>query len=128
MTNYAINKDNASFKADASADATTGHKRTLDSVLLRLARDGVDVEALNAQMRDIVVKTLISVQPDLYHHYRTSQPSDIYNNMCFEILGFDVLIDENAKPWLLEINHAPSFATDSDLDQEVKSKVIKDTF
>ena len=128
MTNYAINKDNASFKADASADATTGHKRTLDSVLLRLARDGVDVEALNAQMRDIVVKTLISVQPDLYHHYRASQPSDIYNNMCFEILGFDILIDKTGKPWLLEVNHAPSFNCDTALDAKVKRHLIHDTF
>ena len=48
--------------------------------------------------------------------------------MCFEVLGFDVLIDSNAKPWLLEVNQAPSFATDSDLDYDVKSSVISDTF
>jgi D-alanine-D-alanine ligase-like ATP-grasp enzyme len=48
--------------------------------------------------------------------------------MCFEVLGFDVLIDSDAKPWLLEVNQAPSFATDSDLDYDVKSSVISDTF
>ena len=48
--------------------------------------------------------------------------------MSFEVLGFDVLIDQNAKPWLLEVNQAPSFATDSSsLDQQVKHKVILDT-
>lgn len=47
--------------------------------------------------------------------------------MCFELLGFDVLIDQNGKPWLLEVNQAPSFATDSDLDHQVKHKVISDT-
>jgi tubulin polyglutamylase TTLL6/13 len=120
LTNYAINKDNANYHADARADATTGHKRSLNSIFVRLAREGVDVEALKAKMRDMIVKTLISVQPDLVHHYRTSQPSDIYNNMCFEILGFDVLIDKKGAPWLLEVNHAPSFNCDTALDASVK--------
>ena len=46
--------------------------------------------------------------------------------MCFEILGFDVLIDENLKPWLIEINHAPSFSTDTPLDFKMKKDVIAD--
>lgn len=128
LTNYAINKDNANYKADQSADATTGHKRSLDSIFVRLAKDGIDVENLKAQMRDMIVKTLISIQPDLVHHYRTSQPSDIYNNMCFEILGFDVLVDKNGTPWLLEVNHAPSFNCDTALDAQVKRNLVHDTF
>jgi|TARA_B110000285_G_scaffold234508_1_gene311741 tubulin polyglutamylase TTLL6/13 len=48
------------------------------------------------------------------------------NSMCFEILGFDVLIDEKLKPWLIEINHAPSFATDTPLDFKMKKDVIAD--
>ena len=46
--------------------------------------------------------------------------------MCFEILGFDVLIDEKLKPWLIEINHAPSFATDTPFDFKIKKDVIAD--
>ena len=46
--------------------------------------------------------------------------------MCFEILGFDVLIDEKLKPWLIEINHAPSFATDTPFDWKIKKDVIAD--
>jgi hypothetical protein len=46
--------------------------------------------------------------------------------MCFEILGFDVLIDEKLKPWLIEINHAPSFSTDTPLDFKMKKDIIAD--
>jgi tubulin polyglutamylase TTLL6/13 len=93
-----------------------------------MGREGIDIEQLKAKMRDMIVKTLISIQPDLVHHYRTSQPSDIYNNMCFEILGFDVLIDNKGGPWLLEVNHAPSFNCDTALDAHVKRKLLHDTF
>mmetsp|Transcript_9425 Transcript_9425/g.23908 ORF Transcript_9425/g.23908 Transcript_9425/m.23908 type:complete len:488 (-) Transcript_9425:18-1481(-) len=48
--------------------------------------------------------------------------------MCFEILGFDIMFDHALKPWLIEVNHAPSFATDSELDSQVKRKVLQDCF
>lgn len=47
--------------------------------------------------------------------------------MCFEILGFDIMIDDKLNPYLLEVNHAPSFATDSPLDEKIKGQVIYDT-
>ena len=47
--------------------------------------------------------------------------------MCFEILGFDIFLDANQKPWLLEINHTPSFTTDTPLDSLIKKNCIKDS-
>lgn len=47
--------------------------------------------------------------------------------MCFEILGFDIFLDEKLKPWILEVNHAPSFTTDSPLDFKIKKNLIYDT-
>ena len=47
--------------------------------------------------------------------------------MCFEILGFDVMMDVNLKPWLLEINHTPSFEADTPLDFKIKKDLIADT-
>jgi tubulin polyglutamylase TTLL6/13 len=61
------------------------------------------------------------------HYYKTSQPDDIYNNMCFEVLGFDIMLDHKFKPWLIEINHTPSFKTDTPLDLRIKSNLIRDT-
>lgn len=47
--------------------------------------------------------------------------------MCFEILGMDIMIDENFKPWLLEVNHSPSFSSDTPFDKELKFNLIRDT-
>ena len=46
--------------------------------------------------------------------------------MCFHILGFDIMLDAAAKPYLLEVNHSPSFSTDSPLDEKVKGELISD--
>lgn len=47
---------------------------------------------------------------------------------CFEILGFDVLVDSDLKPWLLEVNLSPSLACDSPLDLAIKQNLIVDSF
>ena len=53
LTNYAINKDNTNYKTDANAEASTGHKRSLDSIFVQMGREGIDIEQLKAKMRDM---------------------------------------------------------------------------
>ena len=55
------------------------------------------------------------------------QPDDIENSMCFEILGFDIFLDEKLKPWLIEVNSLPSFGTDSPIDKKVKFDMLYET-
>ena len=105
-----------------------GHKRSLHKVLARLKQEGHDPQKLMGEIKDIVVKTILPIQQELAHNYRTCQPADQENLMCFEILGFDIILDKHCKPFLLEVNHAPSFATDSPLDYEIKHGLFVDTF
>jgi len=129
LTNYAINCENPEFQENTNPeDGTDGHKRSFQAVLQELGENGVDVALLRAEIEDLVVKTLISVQPSLSHVYRSCQPDDIENAMCFEILGFDILLDSKAKPWLIEVNQAPSFRTETRLDHLVKRQVLLDAF
>jgi len=48
-------------------------------------------------------------------------------NSCFEVLGYDVLIDSDLKPWLMEVNLSPSLATESPLDLKIKSNLFLDS-
>uniref|UniRef100_A0A4W5MWD3 Tubulin--tyrosine ligase-like protein 5 n=1 Tax=Hucho hucho TaxID=62062 RepID=A0A4W5MWD3_9TELE len=45
-----------------------------------------------------------------------------------ELYGFDVLINSNLKPWLLEVNLSPSLACDAPLDLKIKTSMISDMF
>lgn len=80
------------------------------------------------EIKDMVVKTILTGQPYMNYMYKICQPEDYTNAMAFQILGFDVMIDKNFRPWLIEVNQSPSFATDSPLDYQVKKAVCTDTF
>ena len=43
-----------------------------------------------------------------------------------QVLGYDVLFDETLRPWLVEVNHSPSFTTDTPLDLAIKTEVISE--
>jgi tubulin polyglutamylase TTLL4 len=50
-----------------------------------------------------------------------------HRSQCFEIYGFDVLIDQSLRPWLLEVNVAPSLSSSSPYDKQVKTLLLCDT-
>nr|XP_048306878.1 tubulin polyglutamylase TTLL6 isoform X2 [Myodes glareolus] len=122
LTNYSINKHSSNFVQDAHS----GSKRKLSTFNLYMKTHGYDVEQIWRAIEDVIIKTLISAHPIIKHNYHSCFPSHTVNSACFEILGFDILLDRKLKPWLLEVNHSPSFSTDSKLDKEVKDSLLYD--
>lgn len=45
---------------------------------------------------------------------------------CFEVLGFDILIDSTSRAWLLEVNTFPDLSGSSPLDQKMKMELVED--
>ncbi|CAD5123920.1 DgyrCDS12228 [Dimorphilus gyrociliatus] len=46
---------------------------------------------------------------------------------CFEVYGYDVIIDDNLKPWLIEVNASPSLTSTTSSDRIMKYKLISDS-
>eukprot|EP00638_Chattonella_subsalsa_P018721 CAMPEP_0117856418 /NCGR_PEP_ID=MMETSP0950-20121206/1248_1 /TAXON_ID=44440 /ORGANISM="Chattonella subsalsa, Strain CCMP2191" /LENGTH=506 /DNA_ID=CAMNT_0005705541 /DNA_START=202 /DNA_END=1719 /DNA_ORIENTATION=+ len=137
LTNYAINKKSENFEANtgASSDEGKGSKRSLKWFLEWVKEEAGEKKAkqLFERMGFVSVKTVLSILPLLQREYsnifETSDGIDcgIEGSRCFEILGVDVMVDSSYKIWLVEVNHLPSFATDSPLDWRIKSKVVNQT-
>ena len=131
LTNYAINKDSETFvqpEGMEDHEQEGAHKRTITSLMNTLRAEGHDVDRLWKDIGEVCVKTIISVQPHLEHTYFTCrQRSDDPGFGCFELLGFDIMMDYKLRPSLLEINHSPSFTCDSPMDTAVKTAVIRGT-
>ena len=52
----------------------------------------------------------------------------MHRQNCYEIFGFDILLDSDLKPWLVEVNLSPSLSCDSPLDMTIKANLCTDTF
>ncbi|XP_071485275.1 polyglutamylase complex subunit TTLL1-like [Diadema setosum] len=46
---------------------------------------------------------------------------------CFECYGYDIIIDDNLKPWLIEVNASPSLTSTTANDRIMKHNLINDT-
>ncbi|XP_055375449.1 tubulin polyglutamylase ttll6-like [Condylostylus longicornis] len=123
LTNYSVNKRSDNF----SHDAQLGSKRKFSSLHRNLIKEGYDIDTLWRNIDDTIIKTILSSWPMLKHNYRACFPCHDVMQACFEILGFDILVDRNLKPYILEVNQSPSFYTDEPVDYEVKEALIRDT-
>ena len=121
LTNYAINKNHPDFVAqDESVPLTTPtHKRLLSSLF-----SPEFLELLHHQLASLIIKTILSGLPALENAYAQCKKHK-NNQSCFQLLGFDVLMDENNKLWLLEVNQNPSLMIDTSVDRELKHMLVK---
>lgn len=55
------------------------------------------INKLFFEIQMVIIKSLLSIEKIM-----------INDKHCFELYGYDIMIDENLKPWLLEVNASPS--------------------
>ena len=50
----------------------------------------------------------------------------INDKHCFEMYGYDVMIDADLRPWLIEVNASPSMSSDTQTDHDLKFGLLDD--
>ncbi|XP_039281600.1 tubulin polyglutamylase TTLL5 [Nilaparvata lugens] len=133
LCNYSINKHHSDYiKSDDPEAEDVGHKWTLSALLRHLRKrgveggggeGGVDTGQLMQRIEEVVVKAIMATAPSIVAACQLFVP---HPNNCFELYGFDILIDYQLKPWLLEVNLSPSLGCDSPLDTRLKSAMLAD--
>ena len=111
LTNVAIQKTGEDYNRQH------GNKWTYENLLLyiegTLGKKAVD-------------KLANSIRFLLVHSLKSCQGVILSDRHCFEMYGFDVLVDENLKPWLIEVNASPSLSPSTFEDKVLKMKLISD--
>ncbi|XP_054547962.1 tubulin polyglutamylase TTLL5 isoform X4 [Talpa occidentalis] len=126
LTNYSVNKKSGDYvSCDDPEVEDYGNKWSMSAMLRYLKQEGRDTTALMAHVEDLIIKTIISAELAIATACKTFVP---HRSSCFELYGFDVLIDSSLKPWLLEVNLSPSLACDAPLDLKIKASMISDMF
>lgn len=150
LTNYSVNKLSPAFvqnqdkKSNADEDASDAEEQPSCASKLSLRelqgyfeKFGVAYEEVMDRIKDVVVKTLIAVEPSLRAQWSQSLELEqeagwasvqggVSPSSCFEVYGFDVMLDSDIRPWLLEVNISPSLSSGSPLDKRIKTQLVAD--
>ena len=114
LTNTSINKYSPTY-AQGKEGVGFGCKWSLSQLRTYLAGHQQDSPILWRQICNIVILTLLA---------QTQAVPMVHN--CVELYGFDILIDEQLKPWLLEVNFSPALHCDCRVDFMVKRPMLSD--
>ena len=129
LTNYSINKKSEKYQQnlDENKDGT-GSKWSMSALFefLEKHHSVAQVAKVKADMNDVIIKTLIAAEDEIYSK-SNSLLSEGGRNSCFELYGFDIMIDKDFRVWLVEVNISPSLMTASPLDKRIKTIMICDT-
>ncbi|KAM8833594.1 tubulin polyglutamylase TTLL5 isoform 1-T2 [Synchiropus picturatus] len=124
LTNYSLNKKSSDYVSCDDPDVEDyGNKWSMSAVLRFLKQEGKNTTLLMKQVEDLIIKAVLSAELQIATACKMFVP---HKTNCFELYGFDVLIDSSLKPWLLEVNLSPSLACDAPLDLKIKASMIAD--
>lgn len=126
LTNYSVNKKAANYQFNQQAQQDDQGSKWSHTALKKTYTElGIDPETVFGRVKDVIVKTIMAAEPLLVNS--VVQYTKNRGN-CFETYGFDVLLDENLRPWLMEVNVSPSLNNGSPLDKRVKTALMTDIY
>lgn len=88
----------------------------LQEILINLHCRDVYEEEIEEKLKNVIINTLESVQ-DTFE----------YKKGCFELYGFDIMIDEEFNAWLIEVNSSPAMDYSTQVTEVLVKTCLEDT-
>lgn len=109
LTNVSVQKHGEDY------NSLHGGKMSMQNFRLYLegTRGRRVTDQLFSEMQWLIVHSLKAVAPVMAN-----------DRHCFECYGYDIIIDEKLKPWLVEVNASPSLQSTTHNDRIMKYKLI----
>ena len=117
ITNYSFQKKSSSF-----AKYEYGNEISYDSFKQFLEEEGFPPDKFNTMIEDMKFLIKISFKSVSQKIYKTSEV------LCFELFGYDFIIDNEFKPWILEINNNPGLGISSPVIKKIIPRMLDDAF
>jgi len=133
-----VEKETKGGALNEEEEGSRAFKWSLAELKEYFKQKGLDYEKMTAGIEDVVIKTCLAVELPLRSEWSKALLQEeegwsargengCHRSSCFEIYGFDVLMDSAMKAWLLEVNICPSLSSGSPLDKRIKTKLVADS-
>ena len=118
LSNNSVGKHSDAFSRDALGEGNMWRVETFKKYLLSMGRPESDWDTVIApQIRSAVVDSLRCAEDTLAPR----------KNTC-ELFGYDFVVDERMKVWLLEVNSSPSMEHSTPVTEELCPRAFDDVF
>ena len=116
LTNPDINEQNSEIEVPVVFHSFASYKEWLRS-------QGIDDEKLYAQIQDLISLTVIAAREKMRDQ---AQKYSANTQGAYELLGLDLVVDSDIKPWILECNLSPSLeicsTNENQAEKETRTK------
>ncbi|XP_051818226.1 polyglutamylase complex subunit TTLL1 isoform X3 [Antechinus flavipes] len=112
LTNVAIQKHGDDY------NPIHGGKWTVNNLRLYLE---------STRGKEVTGKLFDEIHWIIVHSLKAVAPVMNNDKHCFECYGYDIIIDDKLKPWLIEVNASPSLTSSTANDRILKYNLINDT-
>lgn len=119
ITNVSLNRCDSSFSMNE-------HKFSLQQLYEILEKQGINTNKIISEFERIVSLTMIAAASKIRQYHQSHIQ---HRHTSFELFGFDILIDENLRCWLMEVNISPSMSgNDIQFDYDQKYQILAEMY
>jgi len=118
LSNYSLNKNSKDYVfTDSIQGESDGSKQTFSSYLNSLPQSDQVWQAI----KQLIQKSLKALEPFLKYFLKCRYPRGDHGKM-FHIIGYDIMLDSELRPYIIELNANPSLNIQFEGNEEVKEK------